>query len=432
MAIPGKTGSKQGAGPTGRGDGLDRDEESLAKRKKKKEDEDEEDEEEKDDDDDEEEEEEDEEEEDDEDEEIKEEEEEEEEEELDEDEDLDDDEEDEEDDDDDDDDEEEEEEEEDNDKEEARFSAKKKAADAQGVGEGKTPPDGLNSIAGAPEEIEPLSAVKADSAKKSARLARSASASGKNAAVVSAKRSGSASREAKEGELESSSASSSRVLGRASSTRRGAGRAAPPVPGGTDKLKLIMIGACVLMFLACLGLGGYLMYRKLGPQEPPKKREIVLNEFSAKQKDIKDAHPNAWKLIKDGQVAFEAENMVAALADYNKARGIVENARSLIEDWMQKFENDPEYRGYFPVWEQISVELNQLTQVLNTEIDRVDMRQRMIQHQNTAAQKPLTPQPQKTESPDTTSGREGLESDQPTPEFSTPPKPPEKNSPAPE
>jgi len=123
---------------------------------------------------------------------------------------------------------------------------------------------------------------------------------------------------------------SGRVAGASSATgtssRRQAGAAGPAVPAKKDKFKAIAIAACALLFLACVGVGAYIIFFK------PSKRQPV-EKYSAQAQKLVDMCDQADKDYEIAQTKKDSDK----IEDKVEARDKMLHA---VELWNKVFESN--------------------------------------------------------------------------------------------
>jgi hypothetical protein len=97
---------------------------------------------------------------------------------------------------------------------------------------------------------------------------------------------------------------------------------------GPNKVKLLALGVCLLLFLACLGVSGNAIYARMKPPPPPPTREFRFDYGSL----IADRDAKAKVAANEGKEAKEKNDYAAALTLYKKAVGLWKANVELIEN----------------------------------------------------------------------------------------------------
>jgi hypothetical protein len=177
--------------------------------------------------------------------------------------------------------------------------------------------------------------------------------------------------------------------------------------------------ACLVLFLACCGVGGFLVYQKYfnnpadrPPPEKPKPVDIT--------RELKGAHGKGKEIYQVAKEAFDHDDLETALGKFNEAKEIWQTA----SDKIAEIRSDPKYSGKeYAAWEDTASQLESDLKVVNDDIFKTEMRISRNKAQKTEAKSPEAPV-QKTEpsgeaktgeSKTNMEGREGLDPDQPTP-----------------
>lgn len=135
----------------------------------------------------------------------------------------------------------------------------------------------------------------------------------------------------------------------------------------TVKLKLAAWAACLLLFLACLGVGGYAVWKKFvkPPPLPPGPSETTIDYG----KLIKETFDEAKALAQSAKQADQAGKYELALEQHQKAVKMFESNVKLIED----LRATPEYSGKeYEGWDYRKSQMFMYIHDSNTAIFRLD------------------------------------------------------------
>lgn len=262
------------------------------------------------------------------------------------------------------------EEDEDGEEEELKKGGKtKKAAPARATSRAKPPPADPVAAAGAKTSnlYRNVSAAKEEPAKDAKRSRFGASVAGSSSAAgASSKRS------------TARASGVNEATGRASGRASGRGSQRPPK---RDNFKLIVILVCLLMLLACIGLGLYLVLNKPEPKGP-----TVINRDPGKE--VKESHAKARTLANKARDAMKEEKLEEALQLYKDAKMALDDCAVKIE----MFREDPKFSGEeYAGWETIGQGINSDLYLVNDEIFKIENR---INNEKRKAQESANPQPE--------------------------------------
>ncbi|MBI3831801.1 MAG: hypothetical protein HY291_19930 [Planctomycetes bacterium] len=143
-----------------------------------------------------------------------------------------------------------------------------------------------------------------------------------------------------------------------------------------DRLKLYALCACGLLFLACCGLGGFLIYYKYIRTPPPPSPAAQPVDITS---ELKGAHGKGKELYQVAKEALDQEDLPTALEKFIEARDIWDSASGRIAELMEK----PEYqKEKYKSWQNTASQLQSDLLVVNDEIFKLE--QRIAREKNTA------------------------------------------------
>jgi hypothetical protein len=157
-----------------------------------------------------------------------------------------------------------------------------------------------------------------------------------------------------------------RAAARAPSARRAAGA----TDQGTNRIKLVALGVCFLLFLACLGVGGwaiYMQYFYKPPEEAKKPPTLISINYS---EDIKNRETEAKNEANAGQDAKEKNDYAASLEHYKKALLLWNTNVEVIQNLRARDDySGPEYAP----WERVAANDNMFILAAKEEIFRLEL-----------------------------------------------------------
>lgn len=147
-----------------------------------------------------------------------------------------------------------------------------------------------------------------------------------------------------------------------------------------DRLKGYALFACGVMFLACCGLGGFLIYHKYFRTPPPAPNVQPVDITS----ELKSAHGKGKELYQVAKDALDHNDLPTALEKFVEAREVWNSSADKIAELMEK----PEYqKDSYLGWQTIASQLQSDLLVVNDEIFKLELRIAREKNAATSVQK---------------------------------------------